>query len=94
MEIERAGQPVATIRKVLAGLHRRYAVEAEGGVTLSADGDFFKNEFAFEREGETVAHVSNPWFQMRRAIEVEIAAGGDDALILAAIVCIDWMGRG
>jgi uncharacterized protein YxjI len=94
MEIERRGRRVATVRKTLAGFHHRYSLEVEDGASLSATGDFFKSEFGFEREGETVARVSNPWFQVRHTIAVEIEPGQDDALILAAIVCIDWMARG
>jgi uncharacterized protein YxjI len=65
-----------------------------GGETLTGSGDLSGSELSFERDGETVARVSNPWLQVRHVIEVEIAPGEDDALLLAAVVCLGWMSRG
>lgn len=93
MVIQRAGQPVATVRKVVVGLHRRYTVETEGGDSLAVQGDFFSREFGLERDGEAVAQVSDRWFGIHHSLGVEIAPGEDVAVILAAVLCVDWMGR-
>jgi uncharacterized protein YxjI len=94
MVIERGGQPAATVRKQIVGLHRRYSIETGRGDLLSVQGDFFASEFSFERDGDAVAQVSDRWFGIHHALGVEIASGEDDALILAATLCVDWMGRG
>jgi uncharacterized protein YxjI len=38
-----------------------------------------------------VAEISKRWFRIRDTYGIEIAAGEDDALIVAATVCIDEM---
>jgi uncharacterized protein YxjI len=94
IEIVRRGQRVATVRKALVGTRHDYSIDVENGETLAGSGDLSGSELSFERAGETVARVSNPWLQVRHVIEVEIAPGEDDALLLASVVCLDWMGRG
>jgi uncharacterized protein YxjI len=92
--IERRGERVATVEKRIAGLHRRYTVVTEAGDSLVVEGDLLAREFAFTREGNPVAEVADRWFEIHHALGVDIAPGEDDALILAAILCVDWMGRG
>ena len=48
-------------------------------------------QMVIERDGETVAEVSRRWFRVRDTYGIEVAPGEDDALILAAAVCIDEM---
>ena len=40
-----------------------------------------------------VAEVSKRWFRVRDTYGIEIVPGENDALILAATVCIDEMSR-
>jgi uncharacterized protein YxjI len=93
MEIKRGGSTVATVKKALIGIRDRYAIEVEGGEDLSAKGNFVDHEFEFERGGDKVAEVSKRWFRVRDTYGIDVAPGQDDALILAAAVCIDQMGR-
>ena len=95
MKIEREGDTVATIKKALITPFRdRFDIELEAGPELSAKGNIVDHEFEIERDGEKVAEISKRWFRIRDTYGIEIAAGEDDALILAATVCIDEMARG
>jgi uncharacterized protein YxjI len=92
MEIERDGDTVATIKKALiTPLRDRFAIELESGGELSAKGNIVDHEYKIERDGDKVAEVSKRWFRIRDTYGIEIAPGENDALILAATVCIDEM---
>jgi len=92
MEIEHDGHTVATIKKALiTPLRDRFAIEVEGGGDLSAKGNIVDHEYEIERDGEKVAEISKRWFRVRDTYGIEVAPGQDDALILAAVVCIDEM---
>jgi uncharacterized protein YxjI len=94
MEIERGGGTVATVKKALiTPLRNRYAIHVENGSDLSAKGNIVDHEYEIERDGETVAEVSKRWFRVRDTYGIEVAPGENDALILAATVCIDEMSR-
>ena len=92
MEIEHDGDTVATIKKALiTPLRDRYEIEVEGGGELSAKGNIVDHEYEIERDGHKVAEISKRWFRVRDTYGIEIAPGENDALILAATVCIDEM---
>jgi uncharacterized protein YxjI len=92
MEIEREGDTVATIKKALiTPLRDRFAIDVEGGGELSAKGNIVDHEYEIERDGHTIAQISKRWFRVRDTYGIEIAPGENDALILAATVCIDEM---
>ena len=92
MEIERDGDTVATIKKALiTPLRDRFAIELSDGGELSAKGNIVDHEYQIERDGEKVAEISKRWFRVRETYGIEIAPGENDALILAAAVCIDNM---
>jgi uncharacterized protein YxjI len=92
MEIERDGTTVATIKKaMITPLRERFSVDLKDGGELTAKGNVVDHEYEIERDGDTVAHVSKRWFRARETYGIEIAAGQDDALILAIAACIDEM---
>ncbi len=94
MKVERDGDTVATIQKALITPFRdRFSIELENGPELNAKGNIVDHEFEIERDGETVAEISKRWFRVRDTYGIEVAAGENDALILAATVCIDEMAR-
>ena len=94
MEVERNGHTVAKIQKALiTPLRDRYSIELDDGGELSAKGNIVDHEYAIERDGEKVAQVSKRWFRVRDTYGIDIAAGENQALILAATVCIDEMAR-
>jgi uncharacterized protein YxjI len=92
MEVERGGETFATVKKALVSpLRDRFAIELENGGELSAKGNVVDHEYAIERDGHKIAEISKRWFRVRDTYGIEIAPGEDDALILAAAVCIDEM---
>jgi uncharacterized protein YxjI len=95
MEIERDGETVATVKKALISpIHDRFTIEVEGGGELNAKGNFVEHEFTIERDGHDVAEISKRWFRVRDTYGIEVAPGENDALVLAATVCIDELARG
>ena len=92
--IERDGDTAATVHKALVGIRDRFAIDVEGGGELNAKGNIVNHEYAIERDGKKVAEVSKRWFRVRDTYGIEVAPGENDALILAATVCIDEMTRG
>jgi uncharacterized protein YxjI len=94
MAIERHGETVATVKKALVSpLRDRFSIEVARGGDLEAKGNIVDHEFKIERDGDQIAEVSKRWFRVRDTYGIEIAAGENDALILAVTVCIDQMGR-
>src|SRR3954453_4355154 len=92
MALERDGQPAGTVKKALISpLRERFTIELADGSELTAKGNIVDHEFEIERDGEKVAEISKRWFRIRDAYGIEIAREEDDALILAAAVCIDEM---
>jgi uncharacterized protein YxjI len=95
MRIERDGKTVATVHKALiTPLRERYAIDVEHGEDLTAKGNIVDHEYEIERDGQKIAEVSKRWFRVRDTYGIEVAPGENDALILAATVCIDEMSRG
>jgi uncharacterized protein YxjI len=95
MKIERDGETVATVKKALiTPLRDRFTIDVDDGGDLSAKGNIVDHEYEIERDGHKVAEVSKRWFRVRETYGIEVAPGENDALILAATVCIDEMSRG
>ena len=94
MEIERDGDTVATVKKALiTPLRDRFVDRGRRRRGLEAKGNIVDHEYEIERDGDKVAEISKRWFRVRDTYGIEIAPGENDALILAATVCIDEMAR-
>jgi uncharacterized protein YxjI len=91
MDIERDGAGVATVKKRLIGIRDRFTVSLEAGGELEVRGNFVDHEYEFKRDGEKVAEVSKRWLRARDTYGIAVVAGEDDALVLAAAVCIERM---
>lgn len=92
MEIERGGDTAATVHKALVSpLRDRFKIEVEGGEDIDVQGNIVDHEYEFERAGNKVAQVSKRWVRVRDTYGIQIAPDQDDALILAASVCIEQM---
>jgi uncharacterized protein YxjI len=92
MELTRDGDTVATIHKALVSpLRQRFKIDTEHGGELHVKGNIVDHEYEFERDDRTVGRVSKKWFRARDTYGIEVAPGENDALILAAAVCIDEM---
>ncbi len=95
MRLEHDGRTVATIKKALVSpLRDRYAIHLDNGRELSAKGNILDHEYEIERDGHKIAEISKRWFRIRDTYGIEVLAGENDALILAAAICIDEMARG
>jgi uncharacterized protein YxjI len=92
MEIERAGETLATVRKaIIAPLRDRFDIELAGGRSLEAQGDVLGHEYQITMDGIPVANISKRWFRVRDSYGVAVAPGQDDVLVLAVAVCIDHL---
>jgi uncharacterized protein YxjI len=90
MEIEKAGRLYAMVtKKLFTLLHQHYTIQVEGGPTYQAEGDITNHEYAVIGDGVQVAQISRQWFSIRDAYGVALAPNVDQALLLAAAVCID-----
>lgn len=88
--IEVDGHDAATVRKKLfTPFVDRYTVDIPGPDDLELVGDLFGHDFTVRRGGEVVATVSKAFFTMRDTYAVDIAAGEDEVLILAAVLALD-----
>jgi uncharacterized protein YxjI len=92
MDLQRGGHTVGTVRKALIPpLRHRFTIELDDGRELTAKGNIVDHEYEIERDGHKVAEISKRWFRIRDSYGIEIGPGVDDALIVAAAVCIDEM---
>jgi uncharacterized protein YxjI len=89
-EIYRAGTLAAVVKRKLFGVvHHRFSIDVPGPGDLEATGNFTDHEYTFRRGDAVVATVSKRWFSLADTYGVDVEAGEDDVLILAAAVVID-----
>jgi len=92
MNILRAGETIATIRKAwFTPVRDKFTVDLKSGQDLVAQGDFLDHEYDIRRGGTSIARVSKHWFAFSDTYGIEIAPGEDDGLILAIAVALDEM---
>jgi uncharacterized protein YxjI len=90
MEIERDGAVIATVTKAMfSPLRHRSTIDLADGRQLEATGNLVGMEYEIRDGGQPVARISRAWFHLRDTYGVEVAPGQDDALLLAAAVCLD-----
>jgi uncharacterized protein YxjI len=92
MRIERGGKTLATVRRGI-GWGDRFVIEIEGGSELTAKGDMDDREFEIERDGHRVGKISKKFFSLRDSYGISIDGSEDEALILAAVVAIEALGK-
>ncbi|MER5601163.1 LURP-one-related family protein [Streptomyces sp. NPDC002265] len=90
MVIERAGEPLATIRrKRLSLLRNHFRVSLVDGTGLDVSGRILDREFAVEYDGELLAVVSRRWLHVRETYGVDVVReDADPALLIAVAVCV------
>jgi uncharacterized protein YxjI len=93
MKIERDGQELATVKKLIVGIRDRFEIDVEHGEDMKAKGNVLEHEYEIKRDGEVVANVSKKWVRVRETYGIEIAEGQDEALLLAISVAIDELAR-
>ena len=87
--IEREGATVATVRRYRAGLRHRFVIDVMGEVMLEIHGHVGRHEYEIRRGADVVATVSTGWFRGHDGYGVEVGAGEDEAMLLAATVAIE-----
>jgi len=89
-EISIGGEEAARVRKKLfTPFVDRYTVDIPGPDDLELVGDLFEHEYTVRRGGDVVATVSKAFFTLRDTYAVDVAAGQDELLILAAVLALD-----
>jgi uncharacterized protein YxjI len=90
MVIERAGEPLATIRrKRLSLLRNHYRVSLADGNELDVSGKILDREFAIEYDGELLAVISRRWITLRDTYGIDVVRDdADPALLVALAVCV------
>jgi len=89
MEIRAADdRRIAVVLKtMITPLRDRFVVKIDNGPSLELEGNILAHEYRIGK----VATVSRSWFRVQDSYGVEIVPGQNDALILAATVCVDQM---
>lgn len=88
-DIYRGGNLFAEVLKEWPFFKDKFTVDVPGPNDYSVTGSFFDHEYAFERQGRTVARVSKSYFNWTDTYGVDIVDGEDDITILATAVVID-----
>src|SRR5437868_5600230 len=88
-EIYYADELQAVVKKAIPDPHCTFSTDAPGPDDLRACGDFSEHEYAFTRDGRTVARVSKSFFAQRNAYGVEIDKTEDEVLVLASTIVLD-----
>jgi uncharacterized protein YxjI len=90
MVIERAGEPLATIRrKRLSLLRNHHRVSLLDGTELDVSGKILDREFVVEYDGELLAVISRRWLHVRETYGVDVVReDADPALLIAVAVCV------
>ncbi len=93
MDLEDAGgRTIASVKKaMITPVRERFTVNIQGGPDIDIQGNILDHEYRFEQGGRRVAEVSKKWFRLRDSYGVEIDAGQNDILILAATVVVDMI---
>lgn len=92
MKIWRAGKPEATIKKaIITPLRDRFTLTAGDTGEIEIQGNFLAHEYTFTKNGQKIAETSKRWLRVADTYCVEVGAGQDDVLILAATVALDQM---
>ena len=93
MKVERDGETLATVHTALVGIRDRFDIDIEDGEDMKAHGNVLQHEYEIKRGDDVVARISKKWFRVRDTYGVEIAAGEDEAMLLAVTVAIDEIAR-
>ena len=89
-EITIDGKNVAEVRRHLfTPFGERFTIDVPGPADMEISGDLLSHEFTIERDGQTVATISQRWLSMTASYAVDVAPGEDVVLILASVLALD-----
>ena len=90
MAVTKGNREAAVVKKAfLTPLRDRLTAHMAGGPDIEIHGNLLAHEYVMQRHGKRIAEVSKKWLAIADTYTVEIAAGEDDALILALCVVIE-----
>ena len=67
----------------------QYKLDLHGPNDYSIVGNFWSNEFEFQRQGRVVATVSKKFFTLRDSYGIEIEKGEDEVAILSSTIALN-----
>lgn len=89
-QITIGGETAAQVRKnLLTPFRDKFTIDIPGPHDLTMSGNLLDHEFTVERDGHIVATVSKRWLTIRDTYAIEVAAGENDLLVLAAVVALE-----
>jgi len=90
MAVTKGNREVAVVKKaLLTPLRDRLTANMPGGPDIDIHGNLLAHEYVMQRHGKRVAEISKKWLAIADTYTIEVAAGEDDALILALCVVVD-----
>jgi uncharacterized protein YxjI len=90
-EIMREGARLATVSRARAGLRHHYVIETTDNRTLEVHGHVGRYDYEIRRNEHVIAIVAKKGVHADGAYGVEVTAGEDAAMLLAAAIAIDSM---
>ena len=88
--VKKGGEVVATVKKRPFTLVRdRFTIDVPGPDDLEVTGSLLDHDYTISRGRSTVATVSKKWLSVTDSYGVEVAAGEDPVLLLAAVIVVD-----
>ena len=90
-ELLREGAKLATVRRARAGLRHHYVIEPADGAALEVHGHVGRYDYEIRRDGDIVATISRDWVHEHDQYGVQVRAGEDEAMLVAAAIAIDAM---
>jgi uncharacterized protein YxjI len=83
------GDQEAVVRKQLIGIGEKYNVDIEDGKDLKVKGDIIGHEYTIERDGDTIAEISQKRFHLRDTYGIEVRGDVDPALVISVAVAVE-----
>jgi len=92
MEIDGPAGKVATVhKKLISPLREHFIVDHESSVQWQVEGKITDHEYRIDGPQGRIAEVGKKWFRVRDTYGINVAAGQDDALVLAVAIVVDAM---
>jgi uncharacterized protein YxjI len=90
IDIERVGGKSARLTKDLLNvIGDDFILKFDGGDEIKLVGNILDHEYEFRRGRDKIGEVSKKWFRIADTYGVQIEAGEDDIMLLAATVAMD-----
>ncbi|RCS41142.1 hypothetical protein DTL42_21445 [Bremerella cremea] len=88
-EIYLQGELFAVMRKKFTWFQQKFVLDIPGPNDYTIDGSFWVHNYAFQRQGRTVAKISKAFWAWTDSYGIETVKGEDDVTILCACIVID-----